>query len=196
MKHFIINIARDAGCGGKEVGKRLAELLDASYYDREIVEAVSRETGISAYDIAHMEEIFADSLRPDNPDVALCDEIIRTQAAAIKNFAKDGSCVFVGRCADYILRDNGDCLNIYLYAPVRLRAKRFMKHYGLDKTTAELTVKHIDEKRDHYYQYVTGAPRNDTSSRHLMIDTSLFGIEGTAQLLKEIAEMRFYGAQE
>lgn len=192
MSHFIITIARDAGCGGKEIGKLVADLLHIKYYDREIVETVAKETGFSAYDIARVEEIFALSPEPSPEERESCEAMIQMQAEAIRRFAAEESCVFVGRCADHFLKDTGiPCLNIYLYAPKKVCAKSFMKTYGLDLAHADAMVQRVEEKRDNFYQYVTGHARNNPKDRQLMLDTSLLGIEGTARLIQEIAEMTF-----
>ena len=198
MNHFIVTIGREFGSSGKEIGRELAWHLGVECYDRNIVEKAVEDSGLSLDVVSKAEERFAAGSSRllsigglSLNSVMQMDAAVEAQSNVIKDLAEKSSCVIIGRCADFILRDRDDVLNVFIYAPYEKRLKRIIDLYGFSKQQAERSVKRIDQQRHNYYKYVTGQDRGDRHGKQLMIDSSLFGIKGTADLLFEIVCKRF-----
>ena len=121
----------------------------------------------------------------------LTDRVVFLQRETVRRLAARGSCVFVGRCADHILRHREKCLNVFIYAPDAVRLNAVMKEHNLKKAEAELLIRKSDEDLHARYKQVTGTYRGDRHNRHLLIDSSLLGIDRTAKLIEEVAAERF-----
>ena len=188
MNHFVVTIGREFGSAGKEIGRELAWHLGVECYDRSIVERSVEDSGLSLEVIQKAEERFAAGKRTGGKDL---DAAVEAQSKVIRNLAEQSSCVIIGRCADFILRDRDDVLNVFIYAPYEKRLKRIMDLYGFSKQQAERSVKRMDQQRHNYYKYVTGANRGDRHGKQIMMDSSLFGVRGTADVLFEIVCRKF-----
>ena len=198
MKKYVVTIGREFGSSGKEIGRELAWQLGVECYDRNIVEKTAEESGIPVEEVAQADETVSSSANRmftasgiSLGMVMQTDTAIAAQNRVIRSLAEQGSCVIIGRCADYVLRDHENCLNIFIYAPYEQRLRRIMDLYGFSAKQAERSVKRIDRQRHNYYKYVTGTNRGDRHGKQLMIDSSLFGLQGTADLLYEIVCKRF-----
>lgn len=203
-ENFIINIGREFGSGGREIGQKLALLLQIPYYDRELIRIASRESGLG-------EEFFekADEKRPfslfgavTGPKGSLTDDLFtgyylsdetlfKIQSDIIRSLAEKKSSVFVGRCADYILKDQPGCLNVFIYAPVDARVARIAAIQNLPTGKAKALIDKTDKRRAEYYNYFTGKKWGSPASYHFCIDSSLLGVDGTADLIRSIAESKF-----
>ncbi len=198
MKNYVITIGREFGSSGKEIGRELAWKLGIECYDRNIIEETAENEGVPAGELALADEIAYSGVSKrfagGSSSLGLpaqANATIAVQSRVIRQLAEKGPCVIIGRCADYVLRDQESGLHIFIYAPYEVRLKRIMDLYGFSAKQAERSVKRIDRQRHDYYKYVTGSNRGDRHGKHLMIDSSLFGLQGTADLFYEIACRRF-----
>lgn len=198
MEKFVVTIGREFGSSGKEIGRELAWQLGVECYDRSMVEKAAEEAGIPPEEVAMADETVSSSANRmftasgiSLGMVMQADTAIAAQNRVIRQLAEKSSCVIIGRCADYVLRDYENCFNIFIYAPYEVRLRRIMDLYGFSAKQAERSVKRIDRQRHNYYKYVTGSNRGDRHGKQLMIDSSMLGQQGTADLLYEIVCKRF-----
>ena len=198
MEKFVVTIGREFGSSGKEIGRELAWQLGVECYDRSMVEKAAEEAGIPQEEVAMADETLSSSANRmftasgiSLGMVMQADTAIAAQNRVIRQLAEKSSCVIIGRCADYVLRDYENCFNIFIYAPYEVRLRRIMDLYGFSAKQAERSVKRIDRQRHNYYKYVTGSNRGDRHGKQLMIDSSMLGQQGTADLLYEIVCKRF-----
>lgn len=198
MEKFVVTIGREFGSSGKEIGRELAWQLGVECYDRSMVEKAAEEAGIPPEEVAMADETVSSSANRmfTASGISLgmimqADTAIAAQNRVIRQLAEKSSCVIIGRCADYVLRDYENCFNIFIYAPYEVRLRRIMDLYGFSAKQAERSVKRIDRQRHNYYKYVTGSNRGDRHGKQLMIDSSMLGQQGTADLLYEIVCKRF-----
>lgn len=203
-EHFIINIGRQLGSGGKEIGQKLASQLGISFYDKELIRVASMESGLKEEFFERADEkkyfnLFGGllGLRSNLADDVYAnyylsnETLFRIQSDVIRKLASQQSCLFVGRCADYVLKDHPNCLNIFISADIDDRVMRIADSHGLsEKKARELTDK-ADKDRSGYYNYFTGKTWGAAASYHLCINSSVLGIEGTALFLRRFAEKRF-----
>ena len=191
MSDLIITIARQNGSGGREVGKILADLLGIRCYDQEILAEAANESGISLQEIEKKEErtsrtnMFFYGIPAPNP-------VFVAQSKAIETLAANGPCVFVGRCADYVLRDRSDVINVFVKAPMEARVARSSKRNNISEKEAFARIKDKDSERALYYQRYTGIVWGTVENYDLTIDTSVIGVENAAKLIIEYARMAGY----
>ena len=191
MSDLIITIARQNGSGGREVGKILADLLGIRCYDQEILAEAANESGISLQEIEKKEErtsrtnMFFYGIPAPNP-------VFVAQSKAIETLAANGPCVFVGRCADYVLHDRSDVINVFVKAPMEARVARSSKRNNISEKEAFARVKDKDSERTLYYQRYTGIVWGTVENYDLTIDTSVIGVENAAKLIIEYARMAGY----
>ena len=191
MSDLIITIARQNGSGGREVGKILADLLGIRCYDQEILAESANESGISLQEIEKKEErtsrtnMFFYGIPAPNP-------VFVAQSKAIETLAANGPCVFVGRCADYVLRDRSDVINVFVKAPMEARVARSSKRNNISEKEAFARVKDKDSERALYYQRYTGIVWGTVENYDLTIDTSVIRVENAAKLIIEYARMAGY----
>ena len=203
-KNYVIAIGRQFGCGGREVGQRVAQLLDIDYYDKQLLLEASRASGIQAEMFEAVDERtpkFFPSLWPLNLAMAGSvfagetpmsdDSIYKAQCQVMKDLVDRRSCVIVGRTADYVLRDYCPVISVFLHAPIDDRVKRIMERGDCD--TRDTAVKRADKAnklRAEYYNFYTDKLWGHADSYDLCIDSSLLGVEGTAQLIVEFVKRR------
>ena len=199
-KQFVISIGCEYGCFGPEIGKKIAKDLGIAYYDRALIDEIIEEAGFSK-ELAEKAEAGIDikgrakktSLSAGSPSqyANLTERVVYIQTEVIKKLAARGSCVFIGRCSDYILRKQDNCLNVFVYAPEEVRIKNVMEAHNLTKDDAVLLIQKNDEMLHARYKQMTGTYRGDRHNRHLLIDSNLLGLEGTANMIEEVAEKVF-----
>ncbi len=194
--NFVINIGRQLGSGGREIGTILAKSLDISFYDKELISLASKESGLSQEVFEAADEKTSFSLRggllglrasvvsDGYIDNYLCNEtLFKIQSDVIRELAEKQSCVFVGRCADYILRDHPKTLNVFICANIEDRIKRVAENHDLsDKKALEL-IERTDKKRASYYNYYSDKQWGAASSYHLCINSSVLGIDATVDFI-------------
>ncbi len=202
MSKQIITISREFGSGGRSVGHRVAELLAVPYYDKELVKQVAVETGFDEKFIEQEGEYASpwQSLMSyafsggggGNPrqhmnGLSTADFLWVIQCRVILDLAEKGPCVIVGRCADYILRERADVLNVFIHAPIAYRADRVVRLYGESGQAPEKRLEEKDKRRRAYYKHYADRDWGMSQNYHLSLDSSLVGIERCAQLILDVA---------
>lgn len=195
--HFVITINRDFGSLGRPIARRLAQLLGVEFYDRDIVEATAKRLKQPISVISDAEEQKASGffrmLFPLGRTTAPHQKtLFETQAAFIQQVASTQSCIVVGRCADYVLRDHPNTMNVFIYAPYADRLANCVGPLKMDKRIAKKMIAGVDKARAAYHKYWAGYPANDPEHNHIIINSALLEVEGTAQALAAIARVRFH----
>lgn len=188
MSHLIVTIGRQNGSGGREVGRILADMLGVECYDREIIEATAAASGMFPEEIAESEERkvkSAVSYWGISPRNGLFDR----QSKIIEDLASKGPCVFVGRCADYVLRNMDDVVNVFVTAPVPDRIRRSAARNGISEKEAYNRITEKDRERAEYYRRYTGRVWGSVSNVMLSVDTGTIGVENAARLVLEYIRM-------
>ncbi len=197
MKRNIITISREFGSGGRTIGKAVAEKLAIPYYDKELVKQVATETGFHEKyveqegEYAHSTSRFAYALSSQSTHGALGgmsvnDFLWVMQRKVILDIAEKGPCVIVGRCADYILRDRDDVLNVFIYADMKSRAERVVRLYGESEKSPEKRLEEKDKKRKVYYKHFTGNDWGVCQNYHLSLDSAVIGIDKCVDMITEL----------
>lgn len=174
-KHIVITISREYASGGRYVGKLLADKLGINFYDKELITLAAKESGLSK---KYIEETDENSRRTENDD-----RIFIAESKVIKKLAKNESCVIVGRCADYILKDNKDVLKVFLYSDEDNKVNRAVKYYGLDKNKASKIINKINKEREKHYKFYTNRNWKDFDNYDLIINVDSQGVEKTAEYI-------------
>lgn len=186
MKKFIVTIAREHGSGGRIIGKKVSEKLGIQFYDRELIALTAKQTGLS--------EAFINDIEDQKPSSLLYslymgtyvpnvyDEAYVAQANIIRSLAEKSSCVIVGRCADYILKDFDNCYNFFVHAPIEARAKRITEEYGEEVKDPAAAVRKWDKKRASYYNFVTQSQWGKAQNYDMTIDSTI-GMDNSASLI-------------
>ena len=193
MKNTIINVGRQFGSGGGFVAKALGRKLDIPVYDNELISKAAEESGYSKSvfeggekrkSLFSMSSFFASGRLPfgESSGYINDDMLFKIQSDVIRNIAEKGNAIIVGRCADYILRDL-DCLDIFVCAPMEFRVQRLVKNEGLDPEEAEELMRRKDRTREAYYNFYTFGAWGVASNYDLCVDSSILGIEGTADFI-------------
>ncbi|MCI8478115.1 MAG: cytidylate kinase-like family protein [Oscillospiraceae bacterium] len=187
MKPIIITIGREFGSGGRLVAHRLSEVLHIPYYDREIIQAVAKQTGLSEQYIRTVDQ------RPTNSFIydlycaiqtpSIPDQVFIAQSKVIKEAAERGSCVIVGRCADYVLRDRDNLLRVFVTAPIDQRVRRAREVYQVEAANVEGYVIKQDKCRASYYNYFSTERWGDRSCYDLCVNSRI-GIEQTVAVIQ------------
>ena len=204
MRQFVITIGRQLGCGGKEIAERLARELGVKVYDKALLQAAACESGIDAslfeqadesestsifggfFSIhGSMSEYFSGSSCIDN------DSLFEIQSEAIRNIAQSESCIIVGRCAEYVLRDHSAMFSVFITADHNDRVERIMRAEALGREAAVEFIEKNDKKRRSYHDYYATTRWGEASSYDLCINLSRLGVDGTVELLKQYIEKRF-----
>ena len=198
-KKYVICLGRQYGSGGHKVGQYLSKMLGIEYYDKEIIEKASSHSGIQPEYFEKADErapgSFSQLLTTSMFSVggafaynnALSnDNIFMHQAEVIRSLAQKSSCIIVGRCADYILRENENSFTVFISAPMTERVKRIMEREGItNPEIAEEKAKKIDKLRRGYYNYYTEKYWGRADSYQLIIDSSVLGEEQTACFIRD-----------
>lgn len=196
MKQYVITISRQFGSLGRTIAQKMAEALEINFYDRDIVEETAKRMGLPVSVISSKEEISNNSFfkrqYPLGMGVgSMQDEIFSIQENIIRDLAKKESCIIVGRCADSILADTENHLNIYIYAPVSARLKNCTDILKMDEKTARKMIREVDRSRELYHRRYCTEYVDASTNKDIMMDSSRFGVDKTAALLVEIAKELF-----
>ena len=204
MKKIIINIGRQVCAGGLEIGRLLADEFHAKYYDRELLNLAAKESGFSEEYFKQSDErkgFFRSFLNLPNinnwgggsnfyQNNFSQESLFKFQSDAIIKAAQEGSCVFVGRCADYVLRDFPDVANVFVTASIESRAQLFMKEKNVTYDEAVKRIQQVESRRASYYHYYTGKHWGHAASYDLCIDSSAIGSAETARLIAEFVRKK------
>ncbi len=200
-KHIVITIGRQFGSGGREIGYKIAEKLGVKCYDKELLAKASKESGLCEKIFETHDEkptrSFLYSLVMDTytmgyapsgyVDMPIGHKLFLAQFDTIKNIAKNESCVIVGRCADYALEENPDLLSVFIHSDIDTRVKRIMERHGIENASkAKDLINKTDKQRASYYNSYSNKKWGDAKTYHITIDSSVLGIDGTADLIVDI----------
>lgn len=198
----IITIGRQFGSAGKEIGNKLADELGIPFYDKELLTRAAKESGFCE------EMIHAHDERPTNSflynlvmdtysfgynsaalvDMPISQKIFLAQYDTIKKIAQEGSCVIVGRCADYALADYENVLSVFIQGDMDVKIKRIMEKYNLSETKAKDMILKKDKQRQSYYNYYSSKKWGMAASYDLTVNSSVLGIDGTVKLIKQFIQ--------
>lgn len=199
MKHRIITIGCEYGAKGNAIGKKVAEDFQIKFYDRELIDSIIDEVGISRDIIEKVEEgttIAGKGVKGQERGnfskyADLTERALHVQEKIIRKLAERESCVIIGRSSDYILRDRPDLLRIFIYAPEEMRVKNVMESHNLSEADARILILEKDKRYHKRHLAMTGSNRGDRQNRDFLLDSSLLGIEGSAQMIEQMADKVF-----
>lgn len=195
----IITISRQYGSGGRIVGKKLADALGVPFYDNELINLAAEKTGLSKECFKEAENTSAGNLLfsitslasgMDSCGLPLSEKIFLVQSQVIKEVAEEGSCVIVGRSANYVLSGNPNCINVFLQADLKDRVERAVTHYDLPEKNAEAAVIKTDKRRANYYNYFTGGKWGKAENYDLILNTSRLELDHVVDVIKAYVSYR------
>lgn len=202
-KKIIINIGRQIGSGGRIIAQQLAELFECKFYDKELLNLAAKESGFCEKFFEENDEhkgllrslfhirgpLFGESAYYKNEFSQ--ENLYQFQSDAIRKAAQESSCVFVGRTADYVLRDMKNTVNIFISANIDQRLQRVCKRHGFDRATGRKYIRKHEEARASYYNYYTGKTWGAAESYDLCVNSSVLGLEGTLNFVADFIRRRF-----
>lgn len=204
-QHYVINVGRQLGSGGREIGERVARDLGLSYYDRKLIELAARKSGFCEEFFEKADEKsttgfwsglfglrypFVNNSVGYN-DVLSNDSLFKIQSDVIRSLADKESCLFVGRCADYILRDYPHCINVFISASPEQRVARLCRQDGMTADAAAELIEKSDKERAEYYNYYGNKMWGEASSYDLCLNSTTTGIDGAVAMIERFAELCF-----
>ena len=200
-KKIIITVGRQIGSGGRDVAKLLAEMFDCRLYDRELLNLAAKESGFSEKFFEQNDEHkgFFKSMFQMHSSFAECsfyrnefsqENLFKFQSDAIVRAASESSCVFVGRCADYVLRDIPNKVDVFITADIDDRMARVVERKGCSREQAAKMIATGESDRASYYNYYTGKRWGHSDSYDLCVNSSILGIEGTAKFIEEFIKLK------
>lgn len=204
-QNTVITIARQYGSGGREVAQKISELMGIKFYDKELIARAAKESGLSEFLFEGIDE------KPTNSilyslvmgmqsgsggyyhynDMLNNDYIFRIQSQVIRNVAEEDSCIIVGRCADYILREEPRLVNVFIHADKQWRIKRIMERQNMTEKEATAAINKTDKRRSSFYNFYTNKVWGNVDNYNISIDTSLVGVDGAAQLIVDYAKIAY-----
>ena len=204
-RNFVVNVGRQLGSGGHEIAEKLAARLHIALYDKELIRLASEESGLCAEFFEKADERASQSVLsnfwgmrfPFVGDGAVAsknclsnDALFQVQSDVIRRLAEEQSALFVGRCADYILRDHPRCVNLFISSSPAERVKRLCEVHHISEEKAEEWIEKADTKRANYYNYYTFKQWGAAASYHLCIDSSQLGLEATVEFIEQFVRRK------
>ena len=203
-KNIVITIARQYGSGGRTVGKMLAEKLGVSFYDKQIIQMASDESGIDVKLFGQVEEgssvkasLFnktglykGDLIAPDQKGFVSDENIFNYQAKIIKEVAAEESCVIIGRCADYALADYPNVVSVFITANEDVKIRTLMERHKISESQAKDVMIKTDKKRSSYYNYYSSKRWGDSKSYDLCMNSSKIGYDGVVKMIQDFVEIK------
>lgn len=202
-KRLIITVARQYGSGGREIGERVAQILGIPLYDKQLIADAASKGNLNVEVLKKTDETAANSLLYTlamgsnvvgttmhfGYKMPINDKLFILQSEVIKEYAKKGSCVIIGRCADYVLREDEDIFRLFVYGDIEHRKARVAERHPEIKTSQIVDViNKTDRRRASYYNFYTGNKWGKYDNYDMAINSSTLGIEGTAQLIVSCAK--------
>ncbi len=198
----VITISRQFGSGGHEVGEKLARQLDVPFYDKALIAMAAKQSGLSEEVFANADEKATSSLLysmvmgsysfgarvPGINEMPINDKLFIIQSDIIKKAAADGPCVIIGRCADYILREHENCLNVFVHANKEDRIRRSVMKKDCEERKAADFVTKKDKQRANYYNFYSNKRWDDLQNYDMVLDTSRFTVDEAVELLMDAAK--------
>lgn len=192
----IITISREYGSGGRQIGEKVANELDIPFYDKVLIDMIAQESGMAAGYVEEASEKMSMaqafnistmgyySVSPIVENVQVIGEdVFIAQSKIIKSLAEKGPCVIVGRCADYILRERDDVLNVFVHADYETRAKRTVEEYGIEEKKVNGVIKKSDKARAKHYSFYCEKKWGNVDNYHLMVDSGKLGKDKCVELI-------------
>lgn len=200
MAHLVITIGCEYGAKGNMIGRKVAKDLGIKFYDRDTVDKIIKEVGIPKDIMEKVEEGGTIAGKGAEGDVRgsfskyadLTQRAIHVQKTIIRKLADRESCVIIGRSADYILKEQKPILRIFIYSPEDVRIENVMKSHNFSAEDAKLFITEKDKRYHKRHLALTGSNRGDRHNRDMLIDSSLLGVDGTAELIEEVAKKVFH----
>lgn len=192
MKKFVITIGRSYGSGGRMVGLKIAEDLGIKCYNSELLIEAAKESGLCQEVFEKIDEkpisafLSFSAGKYDHGEMPLNHKVFLAQMQTIKKIADRESCVIVGRCADYVLKDYENVINVFITAPLEDRIQRAIERDNILPGKAEKRVKRIDKERSNYYNFYSTKRWGVADSYDICLDSSKFGIEGCAKIIEDL----------
>ncbi|MBR1505420.1 MAG: cytidylate kinase-like family protein [Prevotella sp.] len=200
-KPVIICVGRQLGSGGHDIARMLALDFNAKYYDRELLNLAAKESGFSEKIFEQHDEkkgFLKGLFNVGTPHMGAVfeggfsqEDLFKFQSDAIRKAAQEGACVFVGRCADYVLRDQENVVNVFITASMEFRISQIMAKQKLERAAARRFIEQREAKRAAYYNYYTGKKWGAAESYDLCIDTSVLGLQPTEKFIADFIRKRF-----
>lgn len=203
-QRYVITIGRQLGSGGREIGQKLSARLGIAFYDKELIRIASQQSGLKEEFFERVDEQKHFSLFPGILGLrnSITDDffsnyylsnesLFRIQSDVMRKLAEEGSCIFVGRCADYVMKEERNCLNVFISADTADRIRRIAASHRITEGKASDMIERTDRGRSSYYNYFTGKTWGAADSYDLCINSSLLGIDETVRLISSVAETRF-----
>ena len=193
---MIITIGRQHGSSGREIARLLAEKLNYKCYDKEIVDEAANHSDFSrdlidAFDEKRMSAFILHAGGYGlNENFRLNMQVVSAQFEAMRNIAEKGNCIFVGRCADYILRDHDDLISVFILGDMDERLKCLERRQGLDEVEARKKIKEVDKDRSSFYRYYSDQTWGDAQNYDMCINSSKLGVAGTVETIMSYIKAR------
>lgn len=201
MKDYVITISRQFGCGAHEIATKLSKKLSIPYYDKEILKRAAKDSGFDERLFVFYDEkptgsflfnISADGYTTvTDTGITLEDKIFQYQFDTIRKLAEEGSCIIIGRCSDYVLRDFPNLLKIFLHANNDFRRERVINQYGISEKSAAKEIKTTDKKRARFHNFYSEYKWGDACNYDLSIDVSRIGIDDTVELIADYINKKY-----
>lgn len=203
-KDYCITIGRQFGSGGREIGKAVADKLFVDFYDKELISLAAKESGVDPEIFEQVDEKATNSLLYSLSmglysfgnsfsamgDLPVNDKLYILQHKIIKQLASEGPCVIVGRCADYVLRDNPNSINIFIHANLEFRKKRAIATHKIDEAKAEQIVTRTDKTRANYYSFYSGLKWGLAENYHICLDSSKMSQDQIVDVIVEYVKIK------
>ncbi|MDR3230765.1 MAG: cytidylate kinase-like family protein [Synergistaceae bacterium] len=203
MDNLVITISREFGSGGRQVGAQLAEKLGVAFYDRALIHLASVKSGLApqVFDQAEEEATskflfnlaiggYVSTGIFSQINVPICDQVFFAQSKTIEEIAEKESCVIIGRCANYILRDHPGLVRVFVHGDAKDRLQRSIDEYGIPEDEAKTRLSQIDKGRKNYYEHYTNEEWGVLKSYDLAVNTSFAGIDGAVKVVGAMVESR------
>lgn len=193
---YTITITREFGSLGRSIARALSEKLGIEFYDRDIVDQVAMQLNLPVSRISEAEEkshhrLFSHMFPLGTDEEYIQDMIFDVQKDIILDLAGKSSCIIVGRCSDFLLQNSPNTLNVFIYAPYKARLENCVNILDMTEGQAKKMIMSVDKARAAYHKKYAGYLPNDTGHKHLMIDSSVLGVDGTAELIAQVVRKRF-----
>lgn len=199
MKNYIVTIAREYGSGGRECGKKLAELTGYKFYDKDLITLAAQKSGMSTDALNSVDEKAASSLLytlalgssiynsgMGSVNLPINDKLFVVQSQIIKDIANSGEgAIIVGRCADYVLSERDNVVKVYITSDFDTRVNTVMKRHDLTQSQARDLIIKTDKRRSNYYSYYTGEKWGKADKYDVVVSTARIGIDGAAGLIAD-----------
>jgi len=190
MEHYVITIARGYGSGGKTIGQMLSKELGIEYYDKDLIKIAAEESGINEGIFGSVDEKVKKSFLKKKNDITSSDSLFEFQSEAIRKLADKETCIIVGRCADYILKDRKDVIRVFIWADHDACVREVMERFEYTEKEASRKIEAIDKERSEYYKYHTGNDWYRATNYDLCLNSGELGFDKIIDIIKGYLEIR------